>query len=106
MTADDLRPAGGDAAGLFAAGQPLADAPPLWWFVLREAEVHGANGGLAGVGARLLAETVVRAVEASETSVLRDHRIDLRLPGGDGSPATMVGILSAFGQLTDWYRGR
>jgi len=43
---------------------------PLWFYVLREAELNG--GRLAGVGARIVAETFHRAIEGSSTSIVRD----------------------------------
>jgi hypothetical protein len=43
---------------------------PLWFYVLREAELNG--GRLAGVGARIVAETIHRAIEGSEHSIVRD----------------------------------
>jgi len=45
---------------------------PLWFYVLREAELGG--GRLAGVGARIVAETFHRAIEGSSTSIVRDPR--------------------------------
>lgn len=41
---------------------------PLWFYVLREAEANG--GRLAGVGARIVAETFHRAIQASNVSLL------------------------------------
>jgi hypothetical protein len=43
---------------------------PLWFYVLREAELNG--GKLKGVGARIVAETFHRAMEGSEHSIVRD----------------------------------
>jgi Animal haem peroxidase len=43
---------------------------PLWFYVLREAELNG--GKLAGVGARIVAETFHRAIEGSTYSIVRD----------------------------------
>ena len=43
---------------------------PLWFYVLREAELNG--GKLKGVGARIVAETVHRAMEGSQASIVRD----------------------------------
>jgi hypothetical protein len=43
---------------------------PLWFYVLREAELNG--GRLAGVGARVVAETFHRAMEGSSVSIVRD----------------------------------
>ncbi|HEX5468635.1 MAG TPA: heme peroxidase family protein [Gaiellaceae bacterium] len=47
----------------------LADTP-LWFYVLREAELNG--GRLTGVGARIVAETFHRAMEGSTYSIVRD----------------------------------
>jgi Animal haem peroxidase len=43
---------------------------PLWFYILREAELNG--GKLTGVGARIVAETFQRAMEGSEHSIVRD----------------------------------
>jgi hypothetical protein len=43
---------------------------PLWFYILREAELGG--GKLRGVGARIVAETFHRAMEGSEHSIVRD----------------------------------
>ncbi len=43
---------------------------PLWFYILREAELNG--GRLKGVGARIVAETFHRAIEGSQASIVRD----------------------------------
>jgi hypothetical protein len=43
---------------------------PLWFYILREAELNG--GRLKGVGARIVAETIHRAIEGSRFSIVRD----------------------------------
>ncbi len=43
---------------------------PLWFYILREAELNG--GKLKGVGARVVAETFHRAMEGSQASIVRD----------------------------------
>ncbi len=48
----------------------VLERTPLWFYVLREAEFNG--GRLAGVGARIVAETIHRAIEGSKWSILRD----------------------------------
>ncbi|WP_217913494.1 peroxidase family protein [Miltoncostaea marina] len=48
----------------------LARDTPLWFYVLREAELAG--GRLSGVGGRLVAETFHRAMEGSAISILGD----------------------------------
>jgi hypothetical protein len=48
----------------------LVQNTPLWFYVLREAELNG--GKLNGVGARIVAETFHRAMEGSQFSIVRD----------------------------------
>jgi hypothetical protein len=48
----------------------VATRTPLWFYVLREAELNG--GRLRGVGARILAETFHRAIEGSRSSIVRE----------------------------------
>jgi hypothetical protein len=50
--------------------QALFANTPLWFYILREAELGG--GKLKGVGARIVAETFHRAIEGSTHSIVRD----------------------------------
>ena len=43
---------------------------PLWFYILREAELNG--GKLNGVGGRIVAETFHRAIQGSRFSIIRD----------------------------------
>jgi len=63
---------GADLGGLTQAQRErvLTDTP-LWFYILREAELNG--GKLTGVGARIVAETFHRAMEGSEDSIVRDQ---------------------------------
>jgi hypothetical protein len=63
---------------------------PLWFYVLREAELNG--GRLKGVGARIVAETFHRAMEGSQTSIVRDPTWRPKL-GPDSSTFRMVDLL-------------
>ena len=57
--------------GLTAAQrEALLDDTPLWFYLLREAELN--NGKLTGVGGRIVAETFHRAMEGSSSSIVRD----------------------------------
>ena len=47
----------------------VATRTPLWFYILREAELN--NGRLKGVGARIVAETFHRAMEGSRFSIVR-----------------------------------
>ena len=55
----------------------IASRTPLWFYVLREAEIN--DGRLTGVGARIVAETLHRAMEGSHFSIVRDPTFVPRL---------------------------
>jgi hypothetical protein len=62
---------GADLAGLTAAQRDqLVANTPLWFYILREAELN--QGRLGGVGARIVAETFHRAIQGSTFSIVRD----------------------------------
>jgi hypothetical protein len=63
---------------------------PLWFYILREAELNG--GKLKGVGARIVAETFHRAIEGSDVSILRDTAFKPSL-GPDNQTFRMVDLL-------------
>jgi hypothetical protein len=63
---------------------------PLWFYVLREAELNG--GKLSGVGARIVAETFHRAIEGSQHSIVRDTTFKPTL-GPNNSTFRMVDLL-------------
>ena len=56
--------------GLPATLKSVGTQTPLWYYILREAELNG--GKLTGVGGRIVAETFHRAMEGSEHSIVRD----------------------------------
>jgi hypothetical protein len=63
---------------------------PLWFYILREAELNG--GKLKGVGARIVAETFHRAMEGSVASIVRDPGFHPTL-GPDNSTFRMSDLL-------------
>jgi hypothetical protein len=63
---------------------------PLWFYVLRESELNG--GRLAGVGARIVAETFHRAMEGSTYSIVRDTAFHPSL-GPNSNTFRMVDLL-------------
>jgi hypothetical protein len=63
---------------------------PLWFYVLREAELNG--GKLSGVGARIVAETFHRAMEGSTHSIVRDTTFKPTL-GPNNSTFRMVDLM-------------
>jgi hypothetical protein len=56
--------------GLPAALKNVGSNTPLWYYILREAELNG--GKLTGVGGRIVAETFHRAMQGSAHSIVRD----------------------------------
>jgi len=45
---------------------------PLWYYVLKEAEITAQGKRLGEVGSRIVGETIVELIEASEFSILKD----------------------------------
>jgi len=68
----------------------LTARTPLWFYVLREAELN--QGRLTGVGGRIVAEVFHRAMEGSRTSIVRDPFWRPTLGPNPGS-FTMVDLL-------------
>jgi hypothetical protein len=85
---------GNKGVKLDALGQSQRDNvlknTPLWFYILREAEFN--RGRLKGVGARIVAETFHRAMEGSESSILRDPTWRPTL-GPDNKTFRMVDLL-------------
>ena len=83
---------GGAEVGALTASQRegLVTRTPLWFYVLREAELNG--GRMRGVGGRILAETFHRAIEGSRHSIVRDPAFRPSL-GPDASTFRMVDLL-------------
>jgi hypothetical protein len=85
---------GNNGADISNLTQPMRDAllrnTPLWFYILREAELGG--GRLRGVGARIVAETFHRAIEGSEHSLVRDPAFRPSL-GPNNNTFRMVDLL-------------
>jgi Animal haem peroxidase len=82
---------GADLDGLTQAQRAaLLTNTPLWFYILREAELNA--GRLKGVGARIVAETFHRAMEGSQASIVRDPAWRPTL-GPDNATFRMVDLL-------------
>jgi hypothetical protein len=85
---------GNNGADLSALTQTQREAvlknTPLWFYVLREAELNG--GKLSGVGARIVAETFHRAMQGSTHSIVRDTSFHPSL-GPNNNTFRMVDLL-------------
>ncbi|MEO3859099.1 heme peroxidase family protein [Acrocarpospora sp. B8E8] len=91
---------GADLTGLPGEDQQaLLANTPLWFYILREAEING--GRLTGVGGRIVAEVFHRAMEGSRHSIVREPswRPTLGLePGTFGMPHLLI---YAFGNRSE-----
>ena len=65
---------------------------PLWFYLLREAELNG--GRLTGVGGRIVAETMHRAMQGSTFSIVRSKNFHPDL-GERGNTFEMTDLLLA-----------
>ncbi len=85
---------GNNGADLGALTQAQREAflkdTPLWFYVLREAELN--NGRLKGVGARIVAETFHRAMQGSASSIVNDTSFRPSL-GPNNNTFRMVDLL-------------
>jgi len=70
--------------------QALVQNTPLWFYILREAEFDA--GRLKGVGPRIVAETLHRAMEGSQFSIVNDTSFHPTL-GPDNATFRMVDLL-------------
>ena len=73
-----------------AQRQAVLTNTPLWFYILREAELNG--GKMSGVGARIVAETFHRAMEGSDHSIVRDTAFSPSL-GPSSTKFRMVDLL-------------
>jgi hypothetical protein len=82
---------GAELTGFTAAQKDaVAERTPLWFYVLREAELNG--GRLTGVGGRIVAETMHRAMQGSRFSILRSKAFTPDL-GDRGTTFEMTDLL-------------
>jgi hypothetical protein len=85
---------GSNGAGLDGLTQAQRTAllrdTPLWFYILREAELNA--GRLKGVGARIVAETFHRAMEGSQHSIVRDTAFKPHL-GPNNTTFRMIDLL-------------
>jgi hypothetical protein len=66
-----IKPLPRQLLGLDDLPTALAEHPPLWYYVLKEAEVVGGSTVLGPVGGRIVAEVLVGLLENDPTSFLR-----------------------------------
>ncbi|MGH4001726.1 MAG: peroxidase family protein, partial [Pseudonocardiaceae bacterium] len=97
LTADEILTGDGTAVNLTAPDQlnqvqqdALVANTPLWFYILREAEING--GKLGAVGGRIVAEVFHRAMEVSTHSIVREPQWRPSF-GPDSNTFRMVDLL-------------
>lgn len=90
MSAEELKQGGGAAADLLADGD-FVDETPLWFYILKEAEVKGKANRLGPLGSFLVARTFLGLLKSDPNSYLnaeggawspKDGIVDRRRPDG------------------------
>lgn len=73
------------------------DRSPLWYYVLREAEVQKGGESLGAVGSRLVAETIIGLLKQSPNSYLNSNSTKIKANGidlpGSGKPVGTIADL-------------
>jgi hypothetical protein len=82
-----------EVAGVFAEFDELETATPLWFYVLKEAEVLGGGQHLGPLGSRILMETIHAALCSSDHSILRTVNWRPVLPRVGKHAFTMVDMI-------------
>lgn len=70
LTSDELRQGNSDAVNLALAGGGFTERTPLWYYVLKEAEVRADGNSLGELGSRIVAETIVGQVRHDDEAYL------------------------------------
>ena len=88
----------GDLHELAQFGVGLEQNTPLWFYVLKEAEVRAKGAELTGVGARIVAEVFLGLLQLNQNSYLaRNPRWQPTLPGRAPGSFDMVDMLTYAG---------
>ncbi|MEM9795251.1 MAG: heme peroxidase family protein [Pseudomonadota bacterium] len=97
LSASDIA-AGSDGQAARDAG--LADRTPLWFYILKEAEVHHQGQRLGPVGSTIVAEVFLGIVHGDQKSFLWQHaNWAPSLPSAAPGHFTMVDLLNFVGDL-------
>lgn len=100
LSPEELKKNNSDAMNQALA--PFLEKTPIWFYVLKEAEVRANGDSLGAVGSRIVAETLIALLMHDSSSYLHQHENDLRwrpsngvkLP--DGSKIHTIGDLLKF----------
>jgi hypothetical protein len=92
LTAEEIGDSGED--GLVAKETGLNAETPLWYYILKEAQIQAAGLRLGLVGSRIVADTIIGLLESDSTSFLcRDRRWTPHLPAEVKGAFTMPDLV-------------
>jgi hypothetical protein len=87
LSAEELKRGNSDAVNAALDEGGFVEHTPLWYYVLKEAEVRGNGNSLGELGSRILCETIVGLLKYDRNSYLNAHGKScmeaVRLPNGD-----------------------
>jgi hypothetical protein len=88
--------------GLAAKAHGLHEDTPLWYYILKEAQIRKAGKSLGPVGARIVAEVFVGLVAGDHKSYLHRMGTDWKpeLPAEVPGSFTMVDLLRFVGDIS------
>ena len=86
--------------GNVARAQGLEHQTPLWYYILKEAQIKGKGEHLGPVGSRILAEVFVGILQGDSNSFLAQNRAwTPDLPAKTAGKFTMVDLLNFVGEV-------
>lgn len=98
LTPEEIAKAGRDGAA--AARHQLHIETPLWFYILKEAELRGGGRRLGPLGSRIVAEVLIGLLERDSSSyLLRNPRWQPTLPRSEKTTFTMTDLLAFAGDV-------
>jgi hypothetical protein len=91
LSVDEIGNNGADGAKAKVLG--LAEKTPLWYYILKEAQLRGDSQRLGPVGSRILAEVFVGLLEADPSSFVHQQDWKPTLPAANAGTFTMPDLL-------------
>ncbi|MBC7807786.1 MAG: hypothetical protein H7145_16760 [Akkermansiaceae bacterium] len=102
LTPEELTQGGSDTLKQVLTDNGFLERTPLWYYVLKEAEVRANGNSLGELGSRIVCETIIGQLRYDQTSYLNvpggwDPGKGVRLP--DGKPVVTIGGFIRFGGI-------
>jgi hypothetical protein len=99
LTSDEIVSGPNNDANKVLTAYNLQLNTPLWYYILREAELINNGNKLGPMGSRIVAETIVSAIEESEYSILQDSEWEPHYGRTSSSQYGMANLLYFINEL-------